>query len=89
MVSIRICRQLENLLIKRFSKRQDFFSKHIWVLANDLNQSLHCPCSVDVSRYLGYLWYYCVDKLFETVDWADFDQFLAEVVAELVSHDIW
>ena len=44
---------------------------------------------MDVSRYLGYLWQHCVDELLETVDWADFDQLLAEVVAELIGHDIW
>lgn len=42
-----------------------------------------------VSRHLCYLWQDCIDELFKTVHWANFNQFLTEVIAKLIGHNIW
>ena len=56
MISVWICRQLENLLIEGLSKLYDFFSKGGRRFAKNFNQGLNRPCSMYVSRHLCYLW---------------------------------
>ena len=89
MITVWICRQLENLLIECLSKLYDFFIKCRWIFAKNFNQGLNCPCSMYVSRHLCYLRQYCVDELLQTVHRANFDQFLTEVIAKLIGHYIW
>lgn len=62
--------------------------KLTWLLAKHLDQGLNAARSVQVHRDLHERGHDSFDELLECGHGAYFDQFLAEVVAELVHHDL-
>ena len=88
VVSIWMRREIEDALGHFGSDRENLVVKLARLLTQHLNQGLNAARSVQVHRDLDELGYDGFDELLECRDRADFNKLLAQVVAELVHHDL-
>ena len=89
MVAIRVRRQVEDVLRHLGADCQNFLMQSRVFLPNHSDENLNCARPVQVHGDIRDLGQASADQLFQSLNWSNFDELLAEVVAKLIRHHFW